>query len=179
MKTKVLFSPGFWGIVLILLGLLFLFQEFFKVEIPIFTILISCLLIYFGIKLINGNIYSKKMENLNVFGSHILEYNEELNDYSNIFGESKLDLSTITIKENANIEINCIFGEFKVKISENLNYKIISNTVFGKTSMIDRSTDGFGSQTYTPSNYNADLPYLTIKSSVIFGNIEFYKSILN
>jgi predicted membrane protein len=173
MKTKVLFNTSFWGIILVLLGSLFLAEEFLEIDIPFFTILISCLLIYFGIKLINGNIHSKKMENLNVFGSHVLAYNEGLNDYSNIFGESKLDLTAVKLKEDKTIEINCVFGDFKVKLSENLNYKIVSNTVFGKTSMIDKSTDGFGSQVYSPSNFNSELPCLTIKSSVVFGQIEY------
>ncbi len=173
MKTKVLFSTSFWGIILVLLGSLFLAQELLDINIPIFTILISCLLIYFGIKLINGNIHSKKMENLNIFGSHILAYSNELNDYSNIFGESKLDLTAVELKENKTIEINCVFGDFKVKLPVNLNYKIVSNTVFGKTSMVDRSTDGFGSQVYFSSNFNSELPYLTIKSSVVFGQIEY------
>ncbi|MFZ4401272.1 MAG: LiaF domain-containing protein [Bacteroidales bacterium] len=173
MKTNVLFRTSFWGILLIFLGSLFLVEEFLQIDIPLFTILISCLLIYFGVKLINGNIHAKKMENLNVFGSHTLGYNEELYDYSNIFGESKLDLSNIELKEDKTIEINCIFGDFKVKISNNLNYKIVSNTLFGKTTMLDRSTDGFGSQVYTPSNFSSVLPCLTIKSNVIFGQIEF------
>ncbi|NVN95297.1 MAG: hypothetical protein HXX18_08450 [Bacteroidetes bacterium] len=176
MKAKILFSTSFWGIILILLGTLFLVQEFFNINIPFFTILISCVLIYFGIKLINGNFHAKKMENLNIFGSHILSYGEELNDYSNIFGESKLDISTININEDKTIEINCIFGDFKVKLSENLNYKIVSNTIFGKTQMIDRSTDGFGSQIFMSSDFNSNLPCLTIKSSVIFGQIEYFEA---
>ena len=175
MKAKVLFSTSFWGIILIILGVLFLVQEFLHIDIPFFTILISCLFIYFGVKLINGNIHAKKMDNLNVFGSHILAYSDGLYDYSNVFGESKLDLSTVEINEDKTIEINCIFGDFKVKLSENLNYKILSNTIFGKTAMVDKSTDGFGSQIYTPTNFNANLPCLTIKSSVVFGQIEFYK----
>jgi predicted membrane protein len=175
MKTKMLFNKNFWGVVLVLLGAFFLAQEFLNIDIPIFTILISGFFIYLGIKLINGNIHAKKMENLNVFGSHILAYHDELYDYSNIFGESKLDLSLVEIKEDKTIEINCIFGDFKIKLSDSLNYKIVSNTLFGKTSMSDRSTDGFGAQVYTPSNFQSDLPCLTIKSSVIFGQIEFYK----
>ncbi|MFZ4739568.1 MAG: LiaF domain-containing protein [Bacteroidales bacterium] len=175
MKAKVLFSTNFWGIILIILGVLFLVQEFLNIDIPFFTILISCLFIYLGVKLINGNINTKKMDNLNVFGSHILAYSDGLYDYSNVFGESKLDLSTIEINEDKTIEINCIFGDFKVKLSENLNYKILSNTVFGKTSLFVRSTDGFGNQIYIPSNYNTNLPCLTIKSSVVFGQIEFNK----
>ncbi len=175
MKTKVILNPNFWGILLILMGGLFLAEEFLEIDIPLFTILISLLLIYLGIRLINGNVHSRKMENLNVFGSHILAYSDGLNDYSNIFGESKLDLSTVEITEDKTIEINCIFGDFKIKLSEKLNYKIVSNTVFGKTSMSDRSTDGFGSQVYTAPGFNAGLPCLTIKSSVVFGQIEFFK----
>jgi len=175
MKSKVLFSTSFWGIILILLGALFLVEEFLKIDIPFFTILVSSLFIYLGIRLISGNFHSRKMENLNVFGSHNLDYNEGMNDYSNIFGESKLDLSNVELKEDKTIEVNCIFGDFKIKLSEDLNYKIISNTVFGKTSISDKSTDGFGSQVYTDSNFNAGLPCLTIKSNVVFGQIEYFK----
>ncbi len=174
MKTKVLFSTSFWGIFFIVMGSLFLVKEFLKIDIPFFTIFISGLFIYFGIKLINGNTHAKKMENLNVFGSHVLVYREELDDYTNIFGESKLDLSTVIIKEDKAIEINCIFGDFKIKLSESLNYKIVSNTVFGKTTMVDISTDRFGNQNYTPFNTNSSLPCLTIKSSVVFGQLEFF-----
>ncbi|MEI6696301.1 MAG: LiaF domain-containing protein [Bacteroidota bacterium] len=174
MKTKVLFSTSFWGIILIVMGSLFLVKEFLKIDIPFFTIFISGLFIYWGIRMIKGKTHAKKMENLNVFGSHILVYREELNDYSNIFGESKLDLSSVILKEDKLIEINCIFGDFKIKLSESLNYKIVSNTVFGKTTMVDISTDGFGNQSYTPFNINSSLPCLTIKSSVVFGQIEFF-----
>lgn len=175
MKTKLIFSTTFWGILLVFLGFSFLLNELLNIDIPIFTFMISALLIYFGIKLINGKFRSQKMENLNMFGNHILDYSDDLQDFSNIFGEARLDLSNVILNENRTIDINCIFGDFKIKLSDNLNYKVESSTIFGKTLIVEKSTEGFGNLVYTPLHFDASKPYLTIKSSVVFGNIAYSK----
>jgi predicted membrane protein len=175
MKNKYLFSPSFWGVVLVILGCAFLVDELLNIEIPIFTILISGILIYFGIKLIKGSSHAYRFNNLNLFGSHTLSYSNEMEDFSNVFGEARLDLSEVLIDADKTIAINCVFGEFKIKLSDNLNYKIESSTVFGKTSLIDKTSEGFGNQIFTPINFNSDKPCLLINSNVVFGNIEFYK----
>ncbi|MCX6231570.1 MAG: LiaF-related protein [Bacteroidetes bacterium] len=173
MKSKVFFNASFWGIILIVLGCMYLAKEFLPIHIPIFTILISCILIYFGLRLIRGNTFNKNGEDINFFASHNTGYNEETSQYSTVFGESKLDLSDILVNEDKTIDISCVFGSFLIKVSDKLNYKIVSNTVFGKTEMIERSTDGFGSQVYVPLHFNAALPCLTIKTNVVFGEIKF------
>lgn len=174
MKNKLFFSTTFWGILLVFLGFSFLVNEILEINIPIFTIIVSALFIYLGIKLINGSFRSQKMENLNMFGTHLLDYSETLQDYSNIFGEARMDLSRVEVVENKTIDINCIFGDFKIKLSGTLNYRIESSTVFGKTHIVDKSTEGFGNIIYTPEHFDATKPCLTIKSSVIFGNIEYF-----
>lgn len=174
MKAKLIFSPAFWGVVLVFLGCSFLVNELLNIDIPIFTIIISALFIYLGIMLIRGKQNKKKMENLNMFGSHILDFSDVMDDYSNIFGEARLDLSKVVITENKNIDINCIFGDFKVNLSDKLNYRIESNTVFGKTQIREKATEGFGNLVYTPSHFDTDKPCLTIKSSVVFGNMEYF-----
>ena len=174
MKAKFIFSPAFWGVVLVFLGCSFLVNEFVNIDIPVFTIIISALFIYLGIVLIKGKPNQKKMENLNMFGSHVLDYSDIMDDYSNIFGEARLDLSKVVITENKNIDINCIFGDFKVMLSDTLNYRIESNTVFGKTQIKEKATEGFGNLIYTPAHYDADKACLIIKSSVVFGNIQYF-----
>jgi predicted membrane protein len=173
MKNKLIFSTSFWGILLIFLGFSLLLNELLDIKIPIFTFLVSALFIYLGIKLINGNFRSQKMDNLNMFGNHLLDYNDSLKDYSNIFGEASLDLSKVEIVEDKIIDINCIFGNFKVKLSDKLNYKVESTTVFGKSLLIDKSTEGFGSLLYTPTHFDIAKPCLLIKSNVVFGNMEY------
>jgi len=172
MKNKLIFSSTFWGILLVFLGFSFLINELLNFHIPVFTIIISAVFIYLGIKLINGNFRSQKMENLNMFGNHILEYNESLQDYSNIFGEARLDLTNLELTENKSIDINCIFGDFKIKLPKSNNYKVESSTVFGKTVICDKSTEGFGNLTYTSSEFDSEKPLLIIKSNVIFGQIQ-------
>ena len=174
MKKKFLFNPVFWGILLIFIGLSFLINTLLPIKIPVFSILISLVFIYFGVKLIRGNYSILKTNNLNIFGSHKLVFDTEFNEYSNVFGETLLDLSQIKLTENINLEINCLFGEFKIKLPEGVNYFIDSNTVLGKTSIFEKSTDGFGSQKYNSTNFEQNKPVLHIVSKVVLGNIIFF-----
>lgn len=174
MKAKLIFSPAFWGVVLVFLGCTFLVNELLNIDIPIFTIIISAFFIYLGIMLIKGKSNQKKMENLNMFGNHILDFSDVLDDYSNIFGEARLDLTNAVITENKTIDINCVFGDFKIKLSDTLNYRIESSTIFGKTRIREKVTDGFGNLIYTPLHYDATKPCLIIKSNVVFGNMEYF-----
>jgi predicted membrane protein len=172
-----LFNAAFWGVILIIIGILLIIKYMFNIHFPIGRIVIAILFIYFGLRILIGHHGAcchmrSNTENSAAFTEQEFHYSPNLRDYKCAFGSCSLDLSDISVTENKTIEISAVFGEFRLKISKDANYTIQSNTAFGSTVSPDNSSYGFGQRTYYSPNYKEDLPHLTIKTNVAFGSIK-------
>ena len=176
-----LFNNAFWGLLLIIIGILLVIKLLFNIQFPVFRVVIAILFIYLGLRILIGHQgFSWNMkngsENSAAFTEQTFHYNPEQNNYSCAFGSCSLDLSDISVTENKIIEISAVFGEFRLKINKDANYAIFSNTAFGNTLSPDNSSYGFGQRTYYSPNYKPELPHLTIKTNVAFGSIKITNS---
>ncbi|MGE5605051.1 MAG: hypothetical protein ACM3YE_05095, partial [Bacteroidota bacterium] len=54
MKMGFIFSQVFWGIFLILLGASFILKVLFHLDIPVFRLFVSFILIYMGFRVLTG-----------------------------------------------------------------------------------------------------------------------------
>ena len=84
-----IFSGAFWGIVLILTGILIIIKYLFNIQIPVFRILIAALFIYLGIRMLMGNYgfgHWRNYGNSSAFTNNEFTYSPNQNNYNCVFG---------------------------------------------------------------------------------------------
>ncbi len=167
MKMGCLFSATFWGILLIILGIMILFKVF------VFRILLSLLLIYAGIKVLTGGPIFKKGKNTILFSDSKIEATSSSEKYNILFGKGLIDFSNVSLT-NANVktEINTIFAAGILKINPELPTKIVVSSAFAGAKMPDGNVVSFGEYTYKSPNFKPEENYLEIKANVVFGGLE-------
>ncbi len=81
-------------------------------------------------------------------------------EISGVFGSAVLDLRGAVIPEDCAVEANSVFGSVVIYPSEDANYKVLKNSVFGTVADAPEAKD--------PS-----LPTVTVVGNSVFGSVEF------
>lgn len=81
-------------------------------------------------------------------------------EISGVFGNAVLDLRGAIINEDCTVEANSIFGSVEIYTSDDANFKVVKNSVFGTVSD-------------APDVIDASLPTVTVVCNSIFGSVEF------
>jgi predicted membrane protein len=187
-----------WGAILILIGVLFLFQNFNVLDIgDIISTFWPLILVAIGLKIlydrksanddtiveakivtdnVEADISSDKISKSNVFGDmniNITSKNFSGGSVSNIFGDVRIDLSKANVVDNnCKLYVNGIFGSVYVKLPDGVQAKIKANTVAGEINLKDESHDGlFGNLTSEDPGYASTAKKIFVNSSIIFGSI--------
>ncbi len=171
-----LFSGIFWGLVVVLLGLLIIINAIFGTRIPIFPILFGLFLIWLGIRVITGPSHHKTPQSA-IFEEKTIITDSTSGKYDVVFGKGVIDLTGYKVEEGVKrIEINTIFGSSEIKIDPTMPVKIRASSAFGSARMPDKSMVGFGENTYrTDTLKQTDTKnYLLIDLHVVFGSAEVY-----
>jgi predicted membrane protein len=191
--------PLFWGVILVLFGVLFLLDNF---EIMNFSYFISTfwpvILILIGFKIIldkkrseaeNGESRSgsdqyktKTLDSLsesNIFGDIILKAPAENfsgGSINNVFGDIRLDLSNIKLDQKVSkVYVSGIFGDINIMIPKNIPIRIKANSVAGDIKIRDESREGiFPNLEYTEEEYEQADKKLYIQSSIVFGSVNIH-----
>ena len=199
MATENKSSGMVWGAILILIGVLFLFQNFDMLDIgDIISTFWPLILVAIGLKIlydrksanddeimveaeivtdnIEADISSDKISKSNVFGDmniNITSKNFSGGSVSNVFGDVRIDLSKAkVIDNNCKLYVNGIFGSVYVKLPDGVLAKIKANTVAGEMSLKDETHDGlFGNLTSEDPGYATTAKKIFVNSSIIFGSI--------
>ena len=166
-------NTAIWGLVLIIIGLLFFLRTLWGIHFPIFRVIISLLLIGIGIVLIMGRFGFRRGDNYTIFSESRISYNPSEKSYGCIFGKLDLDLTTVDPNKQKEIEVLCTFGEVNVNIRKDVGFLIESNTTFGETKIPDKEYN-FGSGRYQSPDYSPEKPYLLIKTKVVFGSLKVH-----
>lgn len=167
-------SGIFWGVLIIIVGILVLIRVIFGVYIPIFSLIIGLFLIYFGIRIIIGMSCCRRSKTV-VFEEKIIDGAVLSGKYDVVFGKSVIDLTGIERKPGVTkVEINTVFGSAIIKIDPAQAIKIRASSVFGSARLPDGNMTAFGDYTYkTDSLKQSDTKdYLLIKLDVVFGSAE-------
>lgn len=175
MKMGFIFSGLFWGIVIILIGVSIIVKVLFHVEIPVVRIILGLVLIYFGLRIMVGG-GSSSTGSDTVFGERTIEVRTPQKKYATVFGKSILDLSKMEFSEkDMKIKIDTVFGETTVLLGREYKVQIKGDAVFARSAFPDGMQANFGSHKYSDeaSASSAASNSLTIKSDVVFGNLEF------
>lgn len=166
----------FWGLLLVILGLSFIFRIVFNIDFPFFKIFIAFLLIFFGIKILFGSFGHRTFEtkeNDVIFGEKRFSNPETNRDYSIVFGKGVFDFRDFDLKgEKQRVKISTVFGASVIKINKNMPVKINVESAFAGTSLPNGNSAVFGSTTYTSPGYDSEKPFLSIKLEAVFGGCE-------
>jgi len=164
-------SSLFWGLFIILIGVLLIVENFTNIKIPTFRIAIAFLLIYWGIAILAGNPSYKDKNNV-IFEDKKIEAVSDQKDYNVIFGRAVVDLTSISLDKKTDVEVNAVFGSSLVKIKKDNPVKIKMSSAFAGGKLPNGNIIAFGEQVYESKNLNLEKPYLNIEANAVFGEIK-------
>ena len=169
-------SGIFWGVLIIIVGLVVIINVIFGSRIPIFPLIIGLLLIYFGIRVLTG-ISCRRTSKTSVFEEKSIEAKTS-GKYDVLFGKSVIDLSGVELKEGVTkVEVNTVFGSSIIKVDPNMPIKIRASSAFGSARTPDENMVGFGEHTYKSDSLKTSETqnYLLLVMNVVFGSSEVVK----
>ena len=192
-------SGMIWGLILVLIGVLFLFQNFDMLDIgDIISTFWPLILVAIGLKIlydrkaandddtvvqaevisdnVESDVSSDKISKSNVFGDMIINItsnNFSGGSVSNVFGDIRIDLSKAqVIDNNCKLYVSGIFGSVYIKLPDGVQAKIKANSIAGEMSLKDETHDGlFGNLKTEDPGYASTAKRIFISSSIVFGSI--------
>lgn len=162
-----LFSFTFWGLLLILTGLLLILRNIFGWDISIFRVILALILISFGASLLTERTRKQEEQNI-MFSERSIEANKD-GEYNIIFSSGKVDLSNL--KPGQKVKVNTIFSEGKIVINPDAPILIKGSSAFGSLSFPDKKSISFGDSQYQTKSFDQDKEYIKVESSVVFGDL--------
>jgi len=177
------------GVLLLMWGLSVLVNLFFNIHIPVFGIIFGIFLIYIGIQFLVGPTRShwccwscdenSSSCNSTFMGSFNAKVNEDMDankfplEYKTTFGNSTIDLSTITAETLKNqttpviVTVDTSFGKTELMINKTVPTRIITKSSFGKAMLPDNTMITLGTHTY--NSHPNEEPLIIINCSTNFG----------
>jgi hypothetical protein len=178
MKMSFLFTPVFWGVVLVLWGCALVLNVLFHLNIPIFRMLIALIIIFIGIQMLlgwKGNAwYNVHRDDHNVIFGHSTQNATPMSkEYNIIFSNGEVDVTEPNPEwVNSKLEVNTVFGHGILKINPEIPAKIVTTAVFGRMLTPDSGQTVMGDHGYQTPSLKENQPYLLIEANVVFGNME-------
>jgi len=184
----------FWGVVIIIIGVLFLFDEQGWIDIGD---LWPLAIIAFGIWLIVRSrnqqtheqwdnksnktdkiVTSKDMiDESNTFGD--LEVTIDSQDFKGgsvrtTFGDVEVDLTNVIIKDGEQVlRLSTTFGDIKLHTPKNVAFSIVAHNTAGDMKVFDNKKEGWQqSIAYESENYDTETNKLKILASQVFGDLK-------
>jgi len=192
-------SGMFWGMILILIGVLFLFQNFDVLDIgDIISTFWPLVLVAIGLKILydrkskneddfdtvkdtvqsatEDKISSDSISRNNVFGDLNITIDSKKfsgGSVSNVFGDVRIDLSKAeVIDSKCKLYVNDVFGSVYIKLPNGVLAKIKANSVAGELSIKDETHDGlFGNIKKEDAGYSESSKRIFVNTSIVFGSI--------
>ena len=168
----------FWGLLLIIIGLVFIANRFLNFDIPVSTIIISFALIYWGISIMTGKspFHSHRHhhgEGEMLYAQGEIKGNAAQDKYDVIFSSSTVDLTTLPFPEKTRtIKIATIFSNSIIRINPDIPAIIKISSAFASAHVPNNTILSFGDYTYTTKGYKNGFPHLYIKADVVFGKMD-------
>ena len=178
MRGHFLFGGVFWGLVLIFFGIGIIAKYILIINIPLYQLFVSLLLIYIGLRIILGGFWHFSFGHA-IYGHRSLKYNpdEKNNEFNISFGDGIIDLSEVSIKdENVDIRINTFFGGGCVILNPEIPAQVKVSSSFGAATFPDGNSASFGNTYYKTPGFNKDNKYMDISVNLSFGGLRFVNS---
>ncbi|NPV69286.1 MAG: hypothetical protein HPY55_01415 [Firmicutes bacterium] len=171
MRDGFFWGGAFWGLLLIVWGVLALLRSFFNINLPVFRILVALFFIYMGVSVLVGGFGHTGDKNTVLFGERTIPGDPAADEYNIIFGSGVIDLTRLTPVDRGHIEVNVIFGGGTVKINPEIPIRIHASSAFGSASLPNGSATFFGEQTYTTKAAAEGVKMIELKVSTVFGSV--------
>jgi hypothetical protein len=170
---KIIFSGVFWGLVLVFIGCGWVLNNTLGLNIHVFGIVFSLIIIYLGIMLLVGaNRDCCRTENI-AFDERSVKLDSKHGKYSVTFGSGNFTLDN-SVKPPASIEISVVFGGAKLYINKDTPVKVIANAAFGGIEMPSGRDVAFGRGEYSNPAFGPDKDHVIVKVDVAFGGCEIF-----
>lgn len=195
-------SGLFWGAILILIGVLFLLDNFYYIDFgDIIATYWPLILVAIGIKIIMDKRRDKDIiDDINsgeqestTFGSSGTDFVSESNIFgdinlkltsgkfrggsiNNVFGDIKLDISEVKLAEGVTrISISGVFGDITLVTPKDIPLTLRGSAVAGDIAARGNKKDGlFPNMNYSDRGYEQAKSRLDIRSSIVFGSITVF-----
>ncbi len=192
-------SGMMWGVILIAIGALFLFQNFNVLDVgDILSTFWPLILVAIGLKILydrksedgddveviddsgeqkdSSQISSDKLSQSNVFGDLNINISSQQfsgGSVSNVFGDVRIDLSQAkVIDKNCKLYVNGVFGSIYIKLPAGVSTKVKANTMAGEINLKEESHDGlFGNIKLEDPGFTESANRIYINSSIVFGSV--------
>lgn len=166
----------FWGLLLIVIGLSFIFRIVFNVDFPLFKIIIAFLFIFLGLRLLFGSfgvVNIRGGENDVIFGEKRYDYFESNKEYNVIFGKGVYDFRDVNLEDGTKkVKLSTIFGGSELRISRDMPVRIRVDAAFAGAELPNGNTAVFGNTSYESPDFDPGKPHLDLKIDVVFGGVE-------
>ena len=188
----------FWGLILILFGLLFMLDNFNMMDFGDFiSTFWPVILIIIGVKIILDkkrsepvddfeNVSDSTRENRkssstlsesNVFGDiKIISDSKNFTggSISNVFGDVRVDISKILLDTNeVKLYVTGVFGDITVILPDKISYRVKASAVAGDLNVFGNKREGIvPSLDHSEENYNNATSKLFLSTTIVFGSVK-------
>jgi len=164
-----LFSGIFWGVVVVVLGLLLILKAL-GINIPIGKIFFGLLFVYIGISMIFWSFGGCRAKNRMMFNDYKIEADGSQADYNILFGRGDIDLSRLEVKDkDVKVKVSVVFGEGNIVLNPDVPAKMKITSAFGGALAPDGTNIAFGEYIYKNAKYKEGASALLVDVSVVFG----------
>ncbi|NLJ07675.1 MAG: hypothetical protein GX437_08405 [Sphingobacteriales bacterium] len=160
----------FWGILIIILGIVLLIKQLANLDIPVFRVMLGVFLVMLGIRLLFFDSFKFGHQSGGdvVFGNKEMRFDPEIKKYDCVFGSMTVDISNIDYSPEDNYEFNAVFGELNIVVNPKTYVKLKSDVVLGNIE-IPQSVRSYGYEDQVDSNSIM----FKAKAAAVFGSIKF------
>lgn len=175
-----LYRRAVLGIIVIVVGGLFLANSVLGWEVPIWGIIWPIVLIGAGISIVlpqrrHSNGGSKQAGDI-VFEDGRVAATSEQKEHTIMFGRGEIDLTHLKIEDVQSMEINVVFGTGRVLINENEPIKIRATSAFGNLKLPNETTAAFSDSEYETKAYRDTTQVLFLKINCVFSTVDVVSS---
>lgn len=194
-------SAIFWGLFLIVLGVLFLLQNLDFLDVGNLVHLFwPVVLIAIGVKMLfnrrekstwsfnqqPGKVKSRTDDSRttfsekesNVFGDIRLHFDDQTVHrfvVSNVFGDIELDYAHAKFENDATVHISGVFGNVDIQLPREINVEFRGSCTAGSMKIFGEKHDGlFQNVYYTSPEVRSELPTVKISLSIVFGDVRIF-----
>lgn len=168
-----------FGVLLIVGGILYILSSVLGINLPVFRILLGVFVVYYGIKIITGgwnwDVKTVSNDHKAVFAESKFTFpnSNSSNEFTTVFGESELDLTAHGEELiGKKIKYVTVFGEGEIILKKDLPVRIMSETVLGNTSVLEKGSAVVGKYTYQSPGLKDMDPALEIEVVTVFGQVK-------
>jgi len=169
MKMGFVFTGVFWGLLLIVVGVLAIANTVFNVNLPIFRIVVAVFFIFLGISVLVGGFRVSTDRNTVIFEDRNLRVTPEPGQVNVLFSQGTLDFSDYPA--GGHKEVNVVFANGILLLDKETPARVKVSAAFSSARMPDGNTVSFGDYTYQTPAFQEGEEHLSIKASVVFGSL--------